>query len=272
MGQQRALVFGTTAEAYDAARPGYSDLLVDTVLDHAGRDGLRALEIGAGTGKATAVFAGRGVPVLAVEPDPRMAQVLRRNTAALPHVEVEVGLFEQWRAGERRFDLVYAAQAWHWLDRETRRDRVHGALAPGGAVALFWNSAPVVDPVLHRELAAIDEDYGTGLMRLTGLAADFAGEIEATEENGWAGREFAGDERFCDQRSVRVRNGVLRLGADAWLARVATQSGVQILEPERRAALLAALRAVIDAHGGGLDTEWLTDLFLARRRPAQARA
>ena len=265
-------MFGTTAEAYDAARPGYSDRLVDTVLEYTGPGLSRALEIGAGTGKATAALAGRGVPVLAVEPDPRMAEVLRRNTAALPHVEVELGLFEQWQPGARRFGLVYAAQAWHWLDPRTRRDHVHAALAPRGAVALFWNMAPVVDPALHRELAAIDEDYGTELMRLTGLAADYAGEIEATPENGWAGWEFADDDRFTDQRSVRVRNGVLRLRTDAWLSRVATQSGVQILEPGRRTALLAALRAVLDAYGGGLDTEWFTDLFLARRGPAEARA
>jgi SAM-dependent methyltransferase len=266
-------VFGTTAEQYDAARPGYSDLLVDTVLDylaHTGEERPRALEIGAGTGKATVAFAGRGLPVLAVEPDPRMAEVLRRNITALPHVEVEVGLFEQWQPGERRFDLVYAAQSWHWLDPHSRRDRLFDALAPGGAVALIWNFAPMVDPVLHRDFTAIDEEFGTELGRLTGLVTEFTDEIEATEENGWPSLDFAGDQRFTDQRSVRVRNGRTRHSADAWLSRVATQSGVQILEPERRTALLAALRGVLDAHGDGLDTEWITDVFLARRGHEEA--
>ncbi|MEY9873886.1 SAM-dependent methyltransferase [Streptacidiphilus sp. MAP12-33] len=271
-GQERALVFGTTAEQYDAARPGYSALLVDTVLDYVGNASPRALEIGAGTGKATVAFAGRGLPVLAVEPDPRMAEVLRRNTTALPQVDVEVGLFEQWQRAERRFDLLYAAQAWHWLDPETRRDHTFDALVPGGTVALFWNFAPMVDPVLHREFTAIDADYGTELGRLTGLATEFEGEIEATEENGWPSVDFAGDPRFTDQRSVRVRNGRTRHDADAWLSRVATQSGVQILEPERRATLLAALRRVLDTHGAGLDTEWITDVFLARRLPEQTQA
>jgi hypothetical protein len=266
-------VFGTTADAYDAARPGYPDALVDAVLAYAGDAApraLRAVEIGAGTGKATAAFGGRGLPVVAVEPDPRMAEVLRRKVAALPHVEIEISLFERWQPGGRRFDLAYAGQAWHWLDPETRRDRVHEVLAPGGAVALFWNFFGVVDADLHRELIAIDRAYGTDLLRVTGLASDFAGEIEATEENGWAGWEFGADPRFVDQRSLRLRNGVARRGAEEWIAAVATYSGVQLLEPDRRAALLAELRSCLDAHGGGLDTAWFTDLFLARRAPAEA--
>ncbi|WP_161789856.1 class I SAM-dependent methyltransferase [Streptacidiphilus neutrinimicus] len=272
---ERALVFGTTAEAYDAARPSYPDALVDTVLAYAGGAGpgaLRAVEIGAGTGKATAVFGGRGLPVLAVEPDPRMAEVLRRKLDSLPHVEIEVSRFEQWQPGARRFDLAYAAQAWHWLDRETRRDRIFDALAPGGAVALFWNLLGIVDPVVHRDLTAFDTAYGSGLLRVTGLASDFAGEIESTEENGWAGWEFGADVRFTDQRSVRLRNGVTRRSADSWLAAVATYSGVQIMEPERRAEFLAELRSCLDAHGGFLDIAWFTDLFVARRVPVEAGA
>jgi SAM-dependent methyltransferase len=268
-------VFGTTAEAYDLARPTYPDALVDTVLAYAGAaapGALRAVEIGAGTGKATAVFGGRGLPVVAVEPDPRMAEVLRRKVAALPHVEIEVSLFEQWQPGGRRFDLAYVGQAWHWLDPETRRDRVHDALAPGGAVALFWNYFGLVDPAVHRDLTAIDRAYGTDLLRVTALASDFAGEIEATPENGWAGWEFGADPRFVDQRSVRLRNGVARRGADDWIAAVATYSGVQMLEPDRRAAMLADLRSCLDSHGGGIDTEWFTDLFVTRRTRAEAQA
>ncbi|HCU96649.1 MAG TPA: hypothetical protein DHU96_29595 [Actinobacteria bacterium] len=56
----------------------------------------------------------------------------------MPEVRVEVGRFEEWQPGDRRFGLAYAAQAWHWIDPERGRDRVYAALAPGGAVALFW--------------------------------------------------------------------------------------------------------------------------------------
>ena len=47
-------MFGEVAEQYDAARPSYPDELFDTVIEYGGlTPGGTALEIGAGTGKAT---------------------------------------------------------------------------------------------------------------------------------------------------------------------------------------------------------------------------
>ena len=36
-------------------------------------------------------------------------------------------------------DLVICAQAWHWLDPQTRLERAWAALRRGGLLALFWN-------------------------------------------------------------------------------------------------------------------------------------
>ncbi|MFG2235780.1 hypothetical protein ACGFNX_38250 [Streptomyces sp. NPDC048723] len=70
-------VFGEVAELYDAARPGYADALAAEVLAYADPGGRTAVEVGAGTGKATVAFAALGTPVVCIEPDPRMAEVLR---------------------------------------------------------------------------------------------------------------------------------------------------------------------------------------------------
>lgn len=56
----RALSFGVKAEAYERIRPGYPVELVDMVLTYADQPVRTALEIGAGTGKATRLFAQRG--------------------------------------------------------------------------------------------------------------------------------------------------------------------------------------------------------------------
>ena len=88
--REQRLVFGEIAEQYDEYRPSYPDALFDTIIEfgelHAGD---RALEIGAGTGKATAGFATRGLRVHALEPSPAMAAILRANG-----VETEEILFE----------------------------------------------------------------------------------------------------------------------------------------------------------------------------------
>ncbi|OKI53684.1 hypothetical protein AMK15_28620 [Streptomyces sp. MJM1172] len=92
----RSQVFGEVAELYDAARPGYSNELVADVLTYAALGDRAAVEIGAGTGKATVPFAELGTPLVCLEPDPRMAEVLRRNTARYSGVQVEVDGFESW--------------------------------------------------------------------------------------------------------------------------------------------------------------------------------
>jgi SAM-dependent methyltransferase len=68
----RALSFGVVAEAYERFRPAYPVELFDMMMAYAGQPVRTALEIGAGTGKATRLFAQRGVTVTAVEPDGAM--------------------------------------------------------------------------------------------------------------------------------------------------------------------------------------------------------
>ena len=130
--REQRLVFGEIAEQYDTYRPSYPDALFDTIVEfgdlHAGD---RALEIGAGTGKATAGFVRRGLDVHALEPSPGMAAVLRAKG-----VDAEETLFEHWNpAPAGGFRLVYAAQAWHWVHGDDRYERVAAALQPGGTVA-----------------------------------------------------------------------------------------------------------------------------------------
>ena len=78
----RALSFGVMAEAYERFRPGYPVELVDMVMAYAGQPVRTALEIGAGTGKATRLFAQRGVMVTATEPDGAMLAELVKHVPA----------------------------------------------------------------------------------------------------------------------------------------------------------------------------------------------
>lgn len=134
-GGSRGLSFGSVAQSYERDRPGYPDELVDAVLRYAARPVRTALEVGAGTGKATRLFASRGIEVTALEPDAAMAGVLGRTTHILP-VRPVVSTFEAFTA-EARFDLVYAAAAWHWTSPATRWGRAVDLLVPGGVLALF---------------------------------------------------------------------------------------------------------------------------------------
>lgn len=265
----RSQVFGEVAELYDAARPGYADALAGDVLAYAALDGRTAVEIGAGTGKATRSFAALGTPLLCIEPDLRMAEVLRRNTAGFPQVRVRAGRFEDWQPDGRRFGLVYAATSWHWVDPERRWDLVHDALAPGGAVALFWNPHGTLDPRLQAALVEVDRRYGLDRTPHGVSASDYGetpGDWAGVRE--WPEEECRRDGRFTDLRAVRYRQEQY-YDTERYLGLLASVSGYRVLPAERRERILAETAEVLDAHGGGIAMDHLTDLFLARVRPAR---
>ena len=66
--------FGSVADVYERARPGYPDDSVRWLAGHEPRD---VVDLGAGTGKLTRALVARGHRVTAVEPLPEMLAVLR---------------------------------------------------------------------------------------------------------------------------------------------------------------------------------------------------
>jgi len=155
----RARSFGAAAADYDKYRPRYPDQLVDDVV--AVLPGRHVLEVGAGTGIATAAFAARGMAMTCIEPDAEMAAMLSAKFAADADLHVNVATFEEWAAarpaGAPGFDGLISAQAWHWTDPNTRWADADAAVRSGGMIALFWNEDHHADPrVLDAFTAAYD--------------------------------------------------------------------------------------------------------------------
>ncbi|MFE9849469.1 class I SAM-dependent methyltransferase [Streptomyces sp. NPDC005576] len=269
-GPPRRTVYGEAAEAYDGGRPGYADELVTEVLEHAALGGRTALEVGAGTGKATALFAARGVPLVCVEPDPRMAEVLRHNTAGCPHVHVEVSDFERWTPSASpaagRFGLLYAATSWHWVDPDHRWDLAHSALEPGGTLALFWKPLAVIDPELLAELRYIDRLHGVEEPPHDALASRYgeeAGTVDGVEGPGRPVDEIRRDGRFTDLRTVRFRQN-LRYDTARYLAFLASVSAYRILPDRNLDHFLLDTGRLLDSGGGAISMLRVNDLVLAR--------
>lgn len=136
--RQRAESFGSAAARYDRHRPAYPAALIADLVAH---QGIRVLDVGAGTGIASAQLRAVGADVLAVEPDPQMAEVAGRKGLA-----VELATFQEWEPRGRTFDLVVFAQSFHWVDPLPALHKVRTLLAPGGRLALVWNRIVAVAP------------------------------------------------------------------------------------------------------------------------------
>ena len=125
----RALSFGAVAEAYERFRPGYPVELLDLVTAYAGAPIRTALEIGAGTGKATRLFAQGGIAVTATDPDAAMLAELRKHLPA--NVTTVQAAFEDLPT-DSSYELVYSAAALHWTNPEGRWARMATLVRPGG--------------------------------------------------------------------------------------------------------------------------------------------
>ncbi len=260
--REQRLVFGEDPELYDRARPGYPDAVVDDVLGFCGLEPARcrALEIGAGTGKATVAFARQGVRVRALEPDPAMAAVAERNCRPYPDVSIEVTSFEDWGLLEHAFDLVFSAQAWHWVRTGVRCTRAAAALAEGGCLALLWHRvrwAPD-DPVR----AALDECYREHAPALYARGPGFPGLTPAQlEDESVVELEACG--HFVDV-TVHEHPWSQSFGPARYVDRLRTQSDHRLLPDGDRRKLLEAIAEVIEAHGGSVTVPHSTLVVLAR--------
>src|ERR1700733_11301127 len=105
--EEKAVSFGSVAETYDRVRPGPAPEALDW-LGPAGRE--VAVDLAAGTGLFTRELLGRAARVVAVEPDPRMREVLARRS---PEVDVREGWGEGMPLPHASPDAVSVATARH---------------------------------------------------------------------------------------------------------------------------------------------------------------
>jgi len=230
--RERADSFGAAARAYDRHRPEYPAQLIDDLVA-AGVD--NALDVGAGTGIASGQLANRGVDVLALEPDPRMAEL-----ATEKGIRTQIAKFEEWGAAEQRFDLVMFAQSFHWVDPDVALPKVRRLLTDRGHLALAWNRMFPVAPS-RSDFAPIYRDYmepSSPLVTATPTAEglDVARVDDVLENAGFTVR------KHTYQREAHYDR-------DEWLDLVFTYSNHLVLPAEKASELRDRLATHIGTAG-----------------------
>jgi SAM-dependent methyltransferase len=258
MDDKRRLSFGGVAELYDRSRPSYPEELVDGALEFAGAGaGDRALEVGSGTGKATVLFARRGLSVVAIEPSAEMAVVARRNLAAYENVTIEQTEFERWRPDGRSFRLVFSAQAWHWIAPDVRYPAARAALEPGGALAVFWNTLDWDACELREEIAEAYRRNGQA-----DVIGDPLNPNSPPEPDDWP-EEIAATDGLSEPE-VRNYGWRITYTTAQYLDLLGTHSTTVVLDESDRQRLLNDIGAVIDGRGGAFELSYVARLCLAR--------
>lgn len=258
--QRLAATFDTAAATYQQARPDYPAALLDHVVDAADlRPDARLLEIGCATGKATLPLAERGMRITCLEPGTALATVARRTLAGYD-VEIVATRFEDWDFGDRRFDLVFAATAWHWIDPTVRYQRAFDVLEPAGHLA-FWGATHVIpydgDPFFD-ELQEVYDEIGEP------LPADASVPRPQELPDEQADIEASGLFEVVD---IRQFDWELVYDADAYIALLDTFSGHIDMQGWQRDRLYGEIRRRLGQRPDDrLRRHWGAVLHVARRR------
>jgi trans-aconitate methyltransferase len=246
---RRRLSFGKIAEAYDRHRPRYPDALIERVARGVGPRS-RLLELGCGTGIATLSLAKTGAKILALEPSAPMVEIARRNLAPCSNVQFEETTFENWNDSGQSFDLIYSAQAWHWIDPAAWSARVPALLGATGQLAVFWNSAKKI----FQEGQAAYAKHAPENFTDRGPVPSFEETVEkmaAPLRNTFGAVEVL---RWPWSK---------RYTAEEYVALVSTYSDHSTVPEPRRTRLYHALADVVREMGGTVEREYEAVLMLA---------
>lgn len=257
--------FDDIVTEYDSIRPGFPSGLYDDLFAYAGPGhGKAALEIGAGTGKATGPVLEAGYALTAVEPGANMARFLLEKFGTYENFKVVNADFEDFESKDNSFDLIYAATSFHWVDAEIGCPKAFNLLKNGGVFALFrYNYNPPEGGALFDE---IQEAYKKHFLKpyrrpQRKSRADFATPAEIKRGFGF---EDMGKYGFVDM-AMEFYDMSWTLTADDFIALLSTNSDHRSLPPEDRAGLYEGAHRAILRHGGHITMDYVYQLYMGRK-------
>jgi SAM-dependent methyltransferase len=264
----RARGFDAWAGDYDRYRPGYPDELFEVIAQRLPIPRQpHVVDLGAGTGRASLAMAELGWRVTAVEPGRPMLDMLRGRAANQGLLISSVqATAEDTGLDPASADLVTAAQAFHWFDKDRALGEAARILKPSGGLALFWN-------VRDAERSPFLADYAGLLERITrddagryeaGLAASTGlpdATRQAIEEHGAA---------FDEPQLTQLRHQVTMTGEE-FIGMAFTASYVRVgTTPEEQDRFRLDLAALLGRHGLNdgrpFPVPYRLDLWTARRK------
>lgn len=252
---ERKLTFNDDVKTYERYRPDYpSELFIDTI-NYSKNTIENALEIGAGTGQATQYFANAGINITAIDIGQNMIDYLSYKFKSYHNVKCVCSSFEKYE-NDKKFDLVYCATAFHWIDTKYGLTKINHILNDNGVIALFWNH-PFVgrsNDTVHCEIRKIYNKYRPNDKAPKEFSA------EDTEKYVSLLNEFD----FKDVE-VKLYHKERRFNADEYIGLLNTYSDHRLLAPDIKTEFENELYKAIVNNGNEIIVFDTMDLYLGRK-------
>jgi len=154
--------FSSRVGNYARYRPLYPPAVITLLQNECGLtpDSVIA-DVASGTGIFTRLLLENGNRVFGVEPNAEMRRAGEEYLARFPKFTSVSGTAEATTLPDHSVELVTAAQAAHWFDREKARREFVRVLKPDGWAVLVWNERRTDSTPFLREYETLLLTYGT---------------------------------------------------------------------------------------------------------------
>lgn len=247
--------FSNRADNYAKYRPGYPPGVIDILKSECGLTATSIVaDVGSGTGILSELLLQNGNRVFGIEPNAAMRQSAELLLKEFPNFVSIDAAAEATTLEASSIDLVTAAQAFHWFDREKARAEFARILRPGGWVVLIWNERRLDATAFLRDYEQLLLRYGTDYEKVR--HENVAGEIG----------QFFAPETFQMQALENVQHFNLEsLKGRTRSASYTPEPGNPNFEP-----MFARLEELFKAHqsGGVIDFEYDTTVYFGHLQSA----
>jgi len=197
--------FSDRVENYIRYRPRYPLAVLDVLRREIGlAPNWTVADLGSGTGISCELFLAEGHAVYGVEPNEAMRTAAERLLAGFPMFHSVDGTAEATTLDAASFDLVIAAQAFHWFDIPRVRAECQRILRPAGWAVLLWNTRQIDTTPFLREYETLLQRYGTDYAKVQHNNID-AAQMDAFYGTGNWRRLTVGNAQSLDLDGLRGR-------------------------------------------------------------------
>lgn len=250
-----SMTFNQNAAAFEQYRIKYPEALYRDILAYAQIcSDSSLLEIGMGSGQATEPFLAMGCSLTAIEQGDKLAAIASEKFACYPNFKLWLGRFEEFDCSER-YDLIFSASAFHWIEEDFGYRRVHELLKEGGIFVRFAS---------HPEYRIGQEALYEDIQKLYDIYKPGPKPVEYTEADA-ASRAATAERYDFSDCTYRMYELTVPFTAAAYAGRLSTYSDHAVLPEEVKREFFAKVEEVINAHGGILNLRHIIDLQLARK-------
>ena len=264
--RERRTHFDEITANYDKVRWEYPlELYTDIFAYQQTGRGEAALEIGAGTGKATTPFLMAGYSVTAVELGTNMAEFLLNKFKDYSGFNVITSAFEEAELTDGSYGLIYAASAFHWVDAEIGCPKVLRLLKSGGVFALFRNN-PVDGYGFNEDIQELYRKYYLSIYPTNTMPAKKTS-LELSQPSGInRGYGFYDMEHYgFTEITMKFYEVTHTYNADDYVALLETYADHRSLPESNKAALYAGIKESIIGNGGYCKQDYLFQLYMGRK-------